>query len=130
MKLEICSFSGYKIYPAKGKVFVRSDSRVSATFRFINGKAESLFLQRLNPRKIRWTQIYRRLNKKGVTEEVAKKRSRRTVKHERAIAGLSWDAIRAKREETPAARAAARQAAKAGNAKVAANKRLATAKKA
>lgn len=83
-----------------------------------------MFLQRLNPRKIRWTQIYRRLNKKGVTEEVAKKRSRRTVKHERAIAGLSWDAIRAKREETPAARAAARQAAKAGNAKVAANKRL------
>ncbi|KAL1934726.1 hypothetical protein VTP01DRAFT_6908 [Rhizomucor pusillus] len=98
------------------------------TFRFINGKAESLFLQRLNPRKIRWTQIYRRLNKKGVTEEVAKKRSRRTVKHERAIAGLSWDAIRAKREETPAARAAARQAAKASAVKVAPNKRAAARK--
>ncbi|CAO3639411.1 unnamed protein product [Cunninghamella echinulata] len=102
MKLEICSFSGYKIYPAKGKTY---------TFRFINGKAESYFLQRLNPRKIRWTTIYRRLNKKGVTEEVAKKRSRRTVKHERAIAGTTWEDIRAKRNQKPDARAAARQAA-------------------
>ncbi|KAI9301220.1 ribosomal protein L24, isoform CRA_c [Cunninghamella echinulata] len=108
MKLEICSFSGYKIYPAKGKTYVRVDNR---TFRFINGKAESYFLQRLNPRKIRWTTIYRRLNKKGVTEEVAKKRSRRTVKHERAIAGTTWEDIRAKRNQKPDARAAARQAA-------------------
>ncbi|KAI8066697.1 ribosomal protein L24e-domain-containing protein [Gongronella butleri] len=108
MKLEICSFSGFKIYPAKGKTYVRIDSR---TFRFINGKAESYFLQRLNPRKIRWTTIYRRLNKKGITEEVAKKRSRKNVKHERAIAGTSWEAIRAKRNQKPDARAAARQAA-------------------
>ncbi|SAL99400.1 hypothetical protein [Absidia glauca] len=130
MKLEICAFSGFKIYPARGKTYVRIDSRVRikpivktkqkkgaekdvspCTFRFINGKAESYFLQRLNPRKIRWTTIYRRLNKKGVTEEIAKKRSRRTVKHERAIAGASWDAIRAKRNQKPDARAAARQAA-------------------
>ncbi|CDS05772.1 hypothetical protein LRAMOSA08300 [Lichtheimia ramosa] len=109
MKLEICSFSGYKIYPAKGKVFVRSDSR---TFRFINGKTESYFLQRLSPRKIRWTQIYRRVNKKGISVEVRAKRTRRTVKHERAVVGASWEEIRAKRTEKPEARAAARQAAK------------------
>ncbi|KAI9322556.1 ribosomal protein L24e-domain-containing protein [Dichotomocladium elegans] len=109
MKLEICSFSGHKIYPGKGKVFVRSDSR---TFRFITGKTESYFLQRLNPRKIRWTQIYRRVNKKGITVETRKKRTRRTVKVERAVVGASWDQIRAKRTEKPEARAAARQAAK------------------
>ncbi|CEP14948.1 hypothetical protein [Parasitella parasitica] len=110
--LEICSFSGHKIYPAKGKTYVRVDSSANmCTFRFINGKAASYFLQRLNPRKIRWTVIYRRLNKKGITEEVQKKRSRRTVKHERAIVGASWDAIRAKRNQKPDARAAARQAA-------------------
>ncbi|KAI7877947.1 hypothetical protein K492DRAFT_165413 [Lichtheimia hyalospora FSU 10163] len=102
-RLEICSFSGYKIYPAKGKVF---------TFRFINGKTESYFLQRLSPRKIRWTQIYRRVNKKGISVEVRAKRTRRTVKHERAVVGASWDEIRAKRTEKPEARAAARQAAK------------------
>lgn len=26
-RLEICSFSGHKIYPAKGKTYVRVDSR-------------------------------------------------------------------------------------------------------
>ena len=46
-----------------------------------------------------------------MTEEAAKKRSRRTVKHERAVVGASWDAIRAKRNQKPDARAAARQAA-------------------
>ncbi|KAG1457834.1 hypothetical protein G6F46_009261 [Rhizopus delemar] len=101
---------------------------METTFRFINGKTESYFLQRLNPRKIRWTAIYRRLNKKGMTEEVQKKRSRRTVKHERAVVGASWDAIRAKRNQKPDARAAARQAAIAKSKE--AKKSAAAAKKA
>lgn len=50
------------------------------TFRFSGSKTESLFLQRKNPRKIAWTQVYRRMHKKGITEEVAKKRSRKNVK--------------------------------------------------
>ncbi|KAI9266201.1 ribosomal protein L24e-domain-containing protein [Helicostylum pulchrum] len=113
-RLEICSFSGHKIYPSKGKTY---------HFRFISGKACSYFIQRLNPRKIKWTVIYRRLNKKGMQEEFQKKRSRRTVKHERAVVGASWDAIRAKRNQKPDARAAARQAAisKSKDAKKAAN---------
>ncbi|CAO3688018.1 unnamed protein product [Umbelopsis vinacea] len=81
------------------------------SFRFVNGKCESYFLQRLNPRKIDWTVVYRRMHKKGITEEVAKKRTRRTVKHDRAVVGASWDAIRAKRTQKPEVRAAARQAA-------------------
>jgi len=108
MKLEICAFSGYKIYPGKGKTYVRIDNRA---FKFVNGKAESYFKQRLNPRKIAWTVVYRRMHKKGITEEVAKKRTRRTVKHQRAVVGTSWDAIRAKRTQRPEVRAAARQAA-------------------
>lgn len=51
------------------------------------------------------------MHKKGITEEVAKKRSRRTVKHQRAVVGASMDAIRAKRNMKPEARAAARAAA-------------------
>ncbi|KAG9321173.1 hypothetical protein KVV02_003879, partial [Mortierella alpina] len=50
-RIEICAFSGAKIYPGKGKIYVRVDNR---SFRFVNGKAESLFLQRKNPRKISW----------------------------------------------------------------------------
>jgi len=105
MKVEIDTFSGYKIYPSKGRLYVRGDSKV---FRFATSKNESLFLQRKNPRKIAWTQVYRRMHKKGVTEEVAKKRSRRTVKHQRGIAGLDMAAILAKRNQSEQVRAKAR----------------------
>ncbi|KAK3833876.1 MAG: ribosomal protein L24e-domain-containing protein [Linnemannia elongata] len=106
--IEICAFSGAKIYPGKGKIYVRVDNR---SFRFVNGKAESLFLQRKNPRKISWTVLFRRMHKKGISEEVTKKRTRRTVKHQRAVVGASWEAIRAKRNQKPEVRAAARAAA-------------------
>ncbi|SOV07116.1 probable ribosomal protein L24.e.A, cytosolic [Ustilago sp. UG-2017a] len=108
MKVEICAFSQRKIYPGKGRLYVRGDNKV---FRFVSSKNESLFLQRKNPRKIAWTVVYRRLHKKGVTEEVAKKRSRKTVKHQRGIVGASLDQINARRNQKPEVRAAARQAA-------------------
>ena len=49
----------------KGKLYVRGDSKV---FRFVNGKSESLFLQRKNPRRIAWTVLFRRMHKKGDSE--------------------------------------------------------------
>ncbi|KAI8922932.1 ribosomal protein L24e-domain-containing protein [Entophlyctis helioformis] len=108
MRTEICNFSGFKIYPGKGRLFVRSDSKV---FRFVNGKSESYFLQRLKPSKLDWTVVFRRLHKKGISEEAAKKRSRRTVKVQRAVVGASLDAIKAKRDQNPVARAAERKKA-------------------
>ncbi|KAF2873204.1 ribosomal protein L24e-domain-containing protein [Massariosphaeria phaeospora] len=102
------SFSGQKIYPGKGKLYIRGDSKI---FRFQNGKTESLFLQRKNPRRIAWTVLFRRQHKKGISEEIAKKRSRRTVKHQRAIVGASLDVIKERRAQRPEARSAARQAA-------------------
>ncbi|KAF9063008.1 ribosomal protein L24e-domain-containing protein [Rhodocollybia butyracea] len=108
MKVEIDSFSGFRIYPSKGKLFVRGDSKV---FRFASSKNASLFLQRKNPRKIAWTQVYRRMHKKGITEEVAKKRSRRTVKHQRGIVGADLATIAARRNQTAAVRSQARLAA-------------------
>ncbi|KAI9097361.1 ribosomal protein L24e-domain-containing protein [Phlyctochytrium arcticum] len=108
MKIELCNFSGFKIYPGHGKIFVKGDSRV---YRFINGKSESYFLQRLKPSKLDWTVVFRRLHKKGITEEVSKKRTRRTVKAQRAIVGASLDAIKAKRAQKPEVRVAQRQQA-------------------
>ncbi|KAH6598337.1 hypothetical protein BASA61_002892 [Batrachochytrium salamandrivorans] len=108
MRTEICNFSGFKIYPGKGRLFVRSDSRV---FRFINGKSESYFLQRLKPSKFDWTVVFRRLHKKGISEESSKKRTRRTVKVQRAVVGASLEAIKAKRDQNPIARAAERKKA-------------------
>ncbi|KAJ4369150.1 60S ribosomal protein L24 [Neocucurbitaria cava] len=102
------TFSGQKIYPGKGKLYIRGDSKI---FRFQNGKTESLFLQRKNPRKISWTVLFRRMHKKGISEEVAKKRTRRTVKHQRAIVGASLDVIKERRAQRPETRAAARSAA-------------------
>ncbi|CAM1502011.1 Fc.00g039950.m01.CDS01 [Cosmosporella sp. VM-42] len=99
------TFSGERIYPGKGKLYVRGDSKV---FRFQNGKSESLFLQRKNPRRIAWTVLYRRQHRKGISEEVAKKRTRRTVKAQRAIVGASLDVIKEKRSIRPEARSAAR----------------------
>jgi large subunit ribosomal protein L24e len=102
------SFSGQRIYPGKGKLYVRGDSKV---FRFQNGKSESLFLQRKNPRRIAWTVLYRRQHRKGISEEVAKKRTRRTVKAQRAIVGASLDVIKERRSVRPEVRSAARIAA-------------------
>lgn len=81
------------------------------TFRFSGSKSESLFLQRKNPRKIAWTQVYRRMHKKGITEEVAKKRSRKNVKVQRGVVGADLASILAKRTAKPEVRQAARQAA-------------------
>ncbi|KXX79268.1 hypothetical protein MMYC01_203963 [Madurella mycetomatis] len=102
------TFSGQRIYPGKGKLYVRGDSKI---FRFQNGKSESLFLQRKNPRRIAWTVLYRRQHRKGISEEVAKKRTRRTVKSQRAIVGASLDVIKERRSMRPEARSAARLAA-------------------
>ncbi|KAI0099831.1 ribosomal protein L24e [Nemania sp. FL0031] len=99
------SFSGQRIYPGKGKLYVRGDSKI---FRFQNGKSESLFLQRKNPRRISWTVLFRRQHRKGITEEAAKKRTRRTVKSQRAIVGASLDVIKEKRSMRPEVRSAAR----------------------
>ncbi|KAJ2706573.1 60S ribosomal protein L24 [Coemansia sp. IMI 203386] len=103
--LEICSFSGSKIYPSRGRTFIRGDGR---TFRFLNSKTESLFHQRKNPRKFNWTVVFRKMHRKGISEEVAKKRTRRAVKYNRAIVGASWEDINARRNEKTEIRTAAR----------------------
>lgn len=51
------------------------------------------------------------MHKKGITEEVAKKRSRKTVKHQRGIVGADLAAIAAKRNQSLQVRAAQRTAA-------------------
>ena len=49
-----------------------------------------------------------RANTSRHIQEVAKKRTRRTVKHQRAIVGASLDVIKEKRSMRPEARSAAR----------------------
>jgi len=108
IRTGLCSFSGYKIYPGHGIRIIRSDGK---TFTFIDSKTKLLFRHRKNPRKTKWTQVYRRLNKKGVTEEVVKRKARKVQKVERAVVGASLELIRQKRAQKPEVRAAAREAA-------------------
>ncbi|SGZ54838.1 CIC11C00000001483 [Sungouiella intermedia] len=106
MKIEIDSFSGSKIYPGRGTLFVRGDSKV---FRFQSSKSASLFHQRKNPRRVSWTVLYRRHHKKGISEESSKKRTRRAVKHQRPIVGASLEFIKERRNQKPAERKASRE---------------------
>merc|ERR1712062_837709 len=108
MKIELCSFSGFKIYPGHGKRHVTRDGR---PFVFINAKSEKSHLMKRNPRKINWTVLYRRKHKKGLQEEVSKKRTRRTAKFQRAITGASLADIMAKRNQKPGVRKAQREQA-------------------
>ncbi|KAJ2880637.1 60S ribosomal protein L24 [Coemansia aciculifera] len=101
----VCSFTGYKVYPSRGRTYIRGDGK---TFHFLDSKTESMFHQNKNPRKLAWTPIFRKIHRKGISEEVAKKRTRRNVKYSRAIVGLSLDAINARRNEKPEVRSAAR----------------------
>merc|ERR1711994_128809 len=108
MKIELCNFSGFKIYPGHGKRHVTRDGR---SFVFINAKCEKSHLMKRNPRKINWTVLYRRKHKKGQQEEVAKKRTRRTQKFQRAITGATLADIMAKRNQKPEVRKAQREQA-------------------
>merc|ERR1712146_578189 len=81
-----------------GIKFVRGDSK---GFLFISRKVKSLFHQRLNPRKLAWTVLYRRMHKKGTLEDTSKKKARKVTK----------TTTKAERNQKPEMRAAAREAA-------------------
>lgn len=105
---EICCLSEYRIYPGNGKLFIRRDGK---PMYFGSSKAFSLTMQRKKPAKLVWTQAWRRLNKKGLTETLTKKRVRRTNKVARAVVGISLDDIRKRAAQKPEFRTAQRDAA-------------------
>merc|ERR1719316_2161402 len=108
IKTEICQYTEYKIYPGHGQRFIARDGKQSL---FISSKADSLFHQRIKPVKLRWTQAWRRMNKKGKAEEAGTKRKRKAQKFQKAIVGMSLDDIRRKKAQKPELRKAAQEAA-------------------
>merc|ERR1712215_50664 len=108
MKLELCNFSGYKIYPGHGKRMIRTDGKL---FHFLSKKAQRSFLMKRNPRNISWTVLYRKKHRKGTQEEVTKKRTRRTVKFMRPVQGATIQNIVDKRNQKPEVREAQRTSA-------------------
>merc|ERR1711920_406513 len=77
----------------------------------ISAKADSLFHQRTKPVKLRWTQAWRRMNKKGKADEGGKKRTRKAQKFQKAIVGMSLEDIKKKKAQKPELRQQAKDAA-------------------
>lgn len=117
---ELCALSEYRIYPGNGRLMIRRDGK---PVWLGSSKAFSLTLQRKKAAKLVWTQAWRRLHKKGITETSTKKRTRRTNKVQRAVVGISLEDIKKKASEKSSVRSAARDAAlKELKARKAANK--------
>merc|ERR1712037_51546 len=109
MRAELCHFSGLKIHPGHGMSHCRADGKV---IRMLNHKVASLYHAKKNPRKLRWTILYRRKNKKGISQEAsAKRRVRRNVKATKAVGGLSYTEILNKKLQKPEIRQKQRETA-------------------
>merc|ERR1712060_410161 len=108
IKTDLCTYTEYRIYPGRGKRFIARDGKPSF---FITAKVDSLFHQRIKPVKLRWTQAWRRMNKKGKVDEQAKKRTRKVQKFQKAIVGMRLDDIKKKKAQKPELRQAAQEAA-------------------
>ena len=105
---ELCALSEYRIYPGNGKLMIRRDGK---PIWLGSSKAFSLTIQRKKAAKLVWTQAWRRLHKKGLSETTTKKRTRRANKVQRAVVGASLEDIRKRATEKSSVRTAAREAA-------------------
>ena len=108
MKFGTCSFSGFRVYPGRGIVFVRGDGH---KFLFFSKKSQHQFMVRRNPRECAWTTLFRTQHRKGASEEIVKKAKRHVVKAEKGVVGLSVEDLRSRRNQTADVRVAAREAA-------------------
>lgn len=56
LKTTLCRFSGLRVWPGRGLLFIRTDNQ---QWLFLNKKCKSLFHNRLRPAKLAWTTTYR-----------------------------------------------------------------------
>jgi large subunit ribosomal protein L24e len=119
---ELCALSEYRIYPGNGSLFIRRDGK---PIWLGSSKSHSLTLQRKKAAKLVWTQAWRRLHKKGLSETTSKKRNRRAGKVQRAVVGASLEDIKKKASQ----KTEIRTAQKASALKELKDRKAATAKK-
>lgn len=97
LKLETCSFTEMKIYPGRSRCVIARDGR---SHMFINKRVHVLFLAKIKPAKLTWTQAWRRNHRKGrVAISTGKKRTKKTVKVQKAFVGMSLDEMQRIRAE-------------------------------
>merc|ERR1711942_487247 len=91
-----------------GRTLVKADGK---SYKFLSGRTHKAHMLKRNPREVTWTVLYRRKHKKGLEEETAKKRNKRTQKFQRAVVGATLQDIMAKRNRKPEVRKAQREQA-------------------
>ncbi|GAW83299.1 60S ribosomal protein L24 [Plasmodium gonderi] len=91
VKTEACSFSEYRIYPGRGQKFIARDGKV---YFYLSSKFASLAHQKKKAAKLRWTQTWRRNNKKTKIESTQRRRYKKTIKVQKAVCGLTVEDIR------------------------------------
>merc|ERR1711966_8884 len=102
IKTETCSYSGFKIWPGRGKTMVRMDQKM---FRFVRGKDEACHLMKRRNLTTKWTVHYRRINKKGISAEEATKRrkNKKATAVRRDISGLPMELLNKAKAARPKA---------------------------
>merc|ERR1712062_327854 len=108
MKIDLCVYSGYKIYPGHGRTLVKIDGK---SYKFLSSRTHKAHILKRNTRNTSWTVLYRRKHKKGSEEDTTKKRNKRTQKFQRAVVGATLQDIMAKRNQKPEVRKAQREQA-------------------
>jgi len=116
------------------RFFVKMNRKDGKLLAFIDRKCRSLFTQKIKAQRLRWTQAWRRRNKKSKAETLAKKKVKRVGTVFKAIQGLSIEEIRKRRSAKPDVKKANREVAvreiKERKKKVAAEKKTQAKKKA
>ncbi len=74
MRIEKCWFCSANIYPGHGSTYIRGDG---SRFNFCSSKCRKLFMQRRNPRKVKWTKISRVLRNKDIVDDKVHKLEKR-----------------------------------------------------
>uniref|UniRef100_A0A7C8ZDG3 TRASH domain-containing protein n=1 Tax=Opuntia streptacantha TaxID=393608 RepID=A0A7C8ZDG3_OPUST len=90
MRLEKCWFCSSTIYPGHGIQFVRNDAKI---FKFCRSKCHKNFKLKRNPRKVKWTKVYRTPHGKDVPQDSAWKLERKQNRPKRYDRNLTEDIL-------------------------------------
>jgi large subunit ribosomal protein L24e len=94
MRIEHCFFCSSPCYPGHGITFVRNDCKA---FKFCRPKCHKAFMKKRNPRKIRWTKAFRKMNAKEMKVDSSFEFERRRnipVRYDRELVGATLHAMK------------------------------------